>query len=201
MSGKMEKGLRYRIDHPLFKDVWIIDGEIYYHNIGWISSDNESEVSVQGRIIFSSCDGLFEVPHAWSGQINVSGMSVVFPDGAGSFPIYLDEENHSSRGNAQRNLYESECYRFNNKLNSIVSEVFRRLEVPIVAEAKLALVDMLKSLQFRFEKDISVIRLGGYFKGLEAACALKSADISMLWIQVQCLAEMGLALAACRDKS
>ncbi|MEX5542274.1 hypothetical protein VRC24_04890 [Pseudomonas poae] len=201
MSGIMEKGLRYRIDHPLLKDVWIINGEIYYHNIGWISSDDGSEASIQGRIIFSSCDGLFEVPQAWSGQINVSGMSVMFPDGAGRFPVYLDEESRSSKRKAQRKLYESECHRFNHKLNSIVSEVFRRLDVPIVAEAKLALVDMLKSLQFRFERDISIIRLGGYFKGLEAVSALKNADISMLWIQVQCLAEMGLALAACREKN
>ncbi|ELQ19033.1 hypothetical protein A986_02241 [Pseudomonas fluorescens BRIP34879] len=124
-------------------------------------------------------------------------MNVRLPDDAEVFPSYTDEEICSFRRN-QTKQYETEHQNFNQKLNSIANEVFLLLDIQANTEAKLALVDMLKSLQFRFERDISIIRLGGYFKGLEVVAKLKSTEIAMLWIQVQHLYQMGLTLAAPR---
>lgn len=193
MNDQMESDKRYRVDHPLFESTYFRNGELCPGSLGHIARANGTPTVMQGRLFFRGQAGL---PKAWSGEIQVSGLKLIFPNGEEA-EIYLSgAERPSTKAQREEKLHNV-MQNFSAEIDVVVSKVMTKLGQSRAPDASEDLSRLLTDLSGT--NGHAQVRLNGYLRGLQAASILNRTDTLELVEDFKRISEWGDVVQAYRN--
>lgn len=163
MAEKMRKGIRYRIDHPMFDQHWLIDNELYPKGSGFIGRNGMGFYD-SGTLHFSGN----ALPRHLHQKIAVRGLIVTFPDGQ-EFSIYEEGQEPPSGKVGRERVLSEMLSRRDASINELLQLFENAIGSNFNARSKELIVGLVHQFERRSDAERASPRIDGICIGLQMA--------------------------------